>query len=1492
MQYYNGMRTSSGNAKDAVMFMNFARQFPEIAKDKTIDVYKQGDNEYTPISLTKFAEEFEKVINTVEFSVQKLESTYGAEWAAFADKQTKKYLDHNGIERQYTDYEYQAKFYSQEEAEDRLYNAYSYLENNIYSDIDMYSFTRLILDNNEEFTQAIKDKGYDGIIQSENGDEAVAFSPNQIKLTTNLNPTQNEDIRYSLTPSQKTKLKQYTKAESEAVINDIISDKLNFEDKYGELKGKSKQEVINKLWKALNTVEEGKRIAVGLDIADFIMQNSVWENVYNDSKAEYDRYVIETLQPYLKSIDLDSIKSEIKYKYGNNVPYLMWGKQKGEKGIAPDVLAQQLNEEGFNITADTSADIFFAIDESYKKANASLKAITAKNVSQMLDKTAQEEVRQDIARKILLAYETKGKDTAFAKVIKDYESKINTLLNKLKQTKEANKVINRIVDNARKLGDYKKGKYDAGFLADARLENYAKLLTKLNQRGNLIKKPQSAREAIAVLAPFYTKDILDGGTETSYFAESIQADILEITDKFNSVNQGENMKPQDKILSLSELKAMQRITDHIKHLYTTYNTVFFKGKTIDTAKYASERMEAVKQTPALPTMAIQSRLLLNPADYLAMTDRYSEGFMTDVYNEVQKAFENKLVYQRTAKEQFDAFFKENPKYEESLRQPLQNGLTKGQAISLYLTFNRKHGKKYLTMPKAQIKIADDRMGKKGNFKEAESRAKLKSFSQDLLPNLSATDMQFIQVVQEYFKWSGEQISKVELDKWGFSNPKENDYFPISISGDDIFSMLGRNQQDGFSLSRPGFTYKTQKVTPGKTLFIGNVIDIIYSQINQASAFVGFSVPVNEIAKLYNVKVDGTNFKQQYGRVNRDIKSYLNSYLQDIQGINKSLDGMDRVLGKMRSWMARGALGLNPKVWFNQLTSIPMAKSVGLNYRNQLMGFVETTKLLNKKGEFVALYNELTELMPEVWQRYEGSIAIKEALGLQTQNKFDKLMDFTTMPIQVFDKFAILSLWQGAKMQMNGDTIKAVALMKDIIRKTQPNYEAINRSEIGRSKNQMTKMFTMFMTQPLQNFSRMYTAIDKFMVAKKSNNISMKEQASKELKATVSAFTAQTVAFVMVSELFKLLLNTDRKDRDYNEISIFADIMRDLGGAILGMFPLVRDIYTFFSAGFEPTNAVYSGVSNLLNAVVDLWKGVEMLFDGEAQEDYKINSSFRRVILGLTQTFGMPFRNVERYITGTISTFSPQFAIKYKSLFYKQQYTQLLNKATQKGDSKLADSIIEQMLKDKGVVTDNSTVRRELYRLYKDGYKPFPTTLNVVVTHDSVQYPLDKEQKRQFERIYSGATRDVASVMMSQSYQKLTEEQKAKTIKNIYDIYYDKAKSSVLKVSDKQIVIANSVNAKQYAQFKAFVSTAELKKDRRGNAISGSKKKQVINHVNSLELPRAEKMMYVLLNNYTITDTDFRGYTAIRAKRAVSSYISSLNITADEKKALLVACGLV
>lgn len=209
LQTYNGKQARSGHAPDAVALMNFANKFPEIAKDITVGVVKNGNDTVEDIPLVEFAKSFADVIDNKQFDYQELTNGYGEkETLVVADEQTVEY-EYGGEKHSYRDYGFRRRFWGEA---NELDVAYEYLANAVYEYVDIPTRTQLILDNDREFTAALKAMGYDGAIQSEYGDEAVAFYPSQIKsaepvtyddgrnvipLSERFN-SENVDIRYSM----------------------------------------------------------------------------------------------------------------------------------------------------------------------------------------------------------------------------------------------------------------------------------------------------------------------------------------------------------------------------------------------------------------------------------------------------------------------------------------------------------------------------------------------------------------------------------------------------------------------------------------------------------------------------------------------------------------------------------------------------------------------------------------------------------------------------------------------------------------------------------------------------------------------------------------------------------------------------------------------------------------------------------------------------------------------------------------------------------------------------------------------------------------------------------------------------------------------------------------------------------------------------------------------------------------------------------------------
>ena len=221
----------------------------------------------------------------------------------------------------------------------------------------------------------------------------------------------------------KPKTKVYSLADSEEIINNVLSNYMSFGDKYGEISGKSKKQAINMLWKGLNSIEPGYRAKVSLDIADYIIQNSALENTWEDNDSQWAVDTIYLLKPYLHSLDLNSLKGEIRNKYDTDKsPYLLWGKSKNAKGVAPDVVSQELETKGLSIDAINETDIFFKIDELYRNAVGILKKKAKTLLSEKLSNEERKTLRQEIAKEVLREFD----------ISSTKEKKIASIINKVK----------------------------------------------------------------------------------------------------------------------------------------------------------------------------------------------------------------------------------------------------------------------------------------------------------------------------------------------------------------------------------------------------------------------------------------------------------------------------------------------------------------------------------------------------------------------------------------------------------------------------------------------------------------------------------------------------------------------------------------------------------------------------------------------------------------------------------------------------------------------------------------------------------------------------------------------------------------------------------------------------------------------------------------------------------------------------------------------------
>lgn len=1329
-----------------------------------------------------------------------------------------------------------------------------------------------------------------------------------------------DDIKFVLSKGQikkesakASRMKVYNKTEAEQAINDILADAHTDNYVFTSLKGAKKSEIVDKLWIALNSKDEGYRSKIALDVANYLIENTTAENIYAMDDGEYEAAIktIKDISHYKRKIYLSGIKGEIKYKYdtkGAAVIFREWNGRNGNKGLNIGDVVAELRSQGYSISEDiwNDADQFFAIMDLYNNAKSIKENQTVQYMKDLASAEELKKLKQDIARDVLLAFDKYGNKTKFSKTIEKYQRKIASLTEQLRDTKERNKAINNLfetVDRVKALEKYKSADVELA----PEVTKFINLLKKIKTwRGNLAN---NVREIMNT----YSQDI-DGKKLYELIANEADGIANPTAKLIEDIarNRGE--------LTTTELKNLDVILRNFIHNVKNYDRVFFEGRNQSDTELATKAIEEtrkavkVKDEGFLGALSKFSRWLQAPVWRFERLSSYKkDGIMTKVFRELQAGNDKKALLRKQIYQHYEKFFKENKKVMNQWRnQTIEiDGvkLSKGQMISLYMLSLRKQAEYHLFSNEAHdsgvVRISNENYAAKHEFRSALQKGEDFTITRETITKienqLTDVDRQYIDLTRQFFDEIARN-AKYETDMalFGVSNVGEENYIPIRVADDQIYKQLGNetmNFNDLFSVYSPSFN-KDVKPNSKNKIVVENILDIVNRHASQMSAYYGLAVPVKSFNRIFNKKLaDGTKLRTEIAKVDSSFEEYVGKLLSDLQGNIKERSGVDKLVSKLRGWGARAALGLNLKVLASQFVSLPAAAGVGVKYRNLMKGFAMA---IARKTDF----DKLTTYAPMLWERFnEGSTVdvglLKEAKGVL--GKIDMWTDLTTAPIGKIDEFVCGAVWNACIEQTKNNPsyenyseehYKAAAkLTEEAVIKTQANYTALYRPEILREQNSFLQLSTMFMSEPLQQFSLLTSAVDKIRVAKLQLKQATDAQSiaeAKELLKTakveathaISTVVVDTIILTLIAQAFRWLKGNGDDDEDKVQ-----SIIQDFAENYIGMLPFVKDVYSYLQ-GYDVTNYVTSGLSNIGQAMQEMHNVVDLLASGKAYDQAEINGKLRKVLLGITQMTGIPLRNLETYCKGIIEKFSPEGVYKYEKFFYDgttSSYMKELTKAIEDGDDNLADTILDSFLTEEKIPVKDKALRDTLKELYTQGYSVFPRTVGKTITINGEKISLTNSQRARFREVYQDANKVIKTLVNSSQYKKVSAEIQAKSINAIYDYYYDLAMEDLTGedvVSEKDRLFYTAIPIEELVLIIQQARAIESDKDKNGKTVAGSKKKKVQAFVAKQNLTAAEK--YLVMG--------YLGYKNAVGENKVKSYIQRLNLTKSEKEALLKYCG--
>lgn len=1384
---------------------------------------------------------------------------------------------------------------------DTLYNVYD--ENGNYA-------------VNEVARAIVEALGYDGIIDNsvvdkwgynsnrtnymEGIDEEtrhyIVFRPNQIKLTTNQTPTLNEDIRYSLKDkyfyqltdgqikkllANSTKFKVYSKVEAEQIINNVLGNYMAFGDSYGELSGKSRREVIEMLWRGLNTADPGRQAKVALDVAEYIIQNAALENLYEDADNEAYIDTISVLKPYLHKLDLSGIKGEIKYRYDrDNSPYLLWGKRRGQEGQTPDVVAMELAENGFYIDSTNEADIFFEIDSAYRNAVQNLKRKARELLGDSLSKAERAKLKQDIAKEILRGFDYTGKPSQLAKIVEKYTAQAKVWKQKYLEERSKNRAINRLLDKTQKLKDLKLGTFlNASQFKSDIFKGSIEKLAAIKYRGNL--NESGTRKIVAGLAEWYSKDnpMLEG-----VFDEEVRS-MLE------AVSTGEGN------LTVTDVKMLDNIVGYFTHFVETYNKVYRNGKYVDAKPIAEKFIGILRQNKPVKIGFLRNlfekytQTFSDPMTVMRYMDRYDDGFYTDVLTRLREGAVNASVMEMEIREPLEEFYKKHKSYIKGLEKRTVQYQGKEipvmQAMLLYMTLNREQALAGLAYSGFTYENGKETVRVEGfATDEGLPIEELKVLAQEQRDTLSKqfneTDKEYIGIAEKLFNEDCKEAKrKTDMQRKGYTNVLEDYYVPIrraniahSVDTSTFFDEMNR-------VSNASFNKDTVRGAKGE-LFIESLDSVLDRHIHAISQYANLSTAIDEYDKLFNLDVSDnpnkpTSVKTESVGVWQKGDSYFKKLISDIQGVPVVKGEGSRAMAFIRSGYAKFQLGSNPKVWVTQLSSFAAAGSI--------LDVSSITKGIGINGNDVDEYCPLAKV-----RNNDNTVAMAQGVI----DNVGKVGDVLMKPIGKVDRFVIKKLFGacqvqvekngGAKVGTKENKRAAGELLTKVILETQQNALATERSAAMRSGSEIMKTLTMFSSDAMKVIGRVIDSVGELSVLKhrrkSTTDAAEIETLDKKIKAantkvrkSVTALAVSAAFMALVAQLFRWLYNKDDEEDVAKTIAI------DAAGNLLGGLPIFKDIYARLVEGYDLDNYAYSTLNNLLDSAQNIFDVASDIATGNTDD---ITKNIRNIIYAAGQLFGIPVRNIYNVGYGLINRFSPSTAYKIDDMFYNKNYRSDLNKAIETDDDEMIATIVGVMLDENIGEITNSSARKELDKLTKAGYDVIPRAVSETITYDGEEMALTGRQVSQFKEVYSTAHEAVASLVSLSQYHSATEDVQAKAINFIYDVYYNLALEELLGVDleNKNILFAEAIDIEKLALIIATARAMTADTDDSGKAISGTRKAKIQSYINSLRLTAAQKYMIM----------GYLGYSNTMGETQVKSYINRLPLTSDEKTQLLQYSG--
>lgn len=615
----------------------------------------------------------------------------------------------------------------------------------------------------------------------------------------------------------------------------------------------------------------------------------------------------------------------------------------------------------------------------------------------------------------------------------------------------------------------------------------------------------------------------------------------------------------------------------------------------------------------------------------------------------------------------------------------------------------------------------DNMFKEAKLTEAEKKAA------DGLVNIMST------VLAEY----GNEAS---LRTYGYAKFREGWYVPIETdptsNKTDNNDPLFKQFTAAASIAGRGFAKQTKEGAKN-AIMVGSLFDVYAKHVNDMAMYAAYVETLENMRRIRNFKFkDGTK-TQNYieALLTKSGVAYWDKLIRDINGGERLKNddfSFDRFVGAYKA----AAVSANIRVILQQPTAIIRAAAeINPAY------LIAAMRKIPKRHEWERIKNNVGIAQWKDWGYFDINTGRQmRDVVLGTDSLFEKFKQAGMRPMSDADSFAWTLLYHACEDEAKAKGLRpggaafdsfVASRFGDIIDKTQVVDGVLQRSQIMRSTDAVTKMATSFMAEPTKTYNMFLSAVWDWRHAKSKT---AKQAARKKLGFTVAALVVSFLVNAAAQSLIDALRDDDR-DKEFLDKFWDAYLGRPeeddknkavtvMGGNLWTAFnpvtyiPFFKDIVSLVQ-GFDTKRMDMESIGRVIDAAEQALAAAR----GEGKQ-----TAFARALAlasEVSRVFGLPLANIKRDSVAVLNTIAQEkkdYGMMYNvdRAFYKldknvSRYVDIMLKAHDSGDTeterRITDDLHAAGVDDKKIKSAADTIRKKQEGVdsttdLKDRYRPY------------------------------------------------------------------------------------------------------------------------------------------------------------------------------------------